>query len=86
MSVIGSGLITTLGLGTSLATWVGYFFIAAAGTGMSNNHAYTAAQAVLSEADIPIGNGLFSNLKCLLACAKIVYSYFAVYVPARRVP
>lgn len=57
ISIPGSYLLTMLDLSTSIGTWVGYFLVIAIGTGLSINHPYTAVQAVLSDSDVPIGNG-----------------------------
>jgi hypothetical protein len=57
ISIPGSYLLTLLDLDTTLGTWVAFFLVVAIGTGLSINHPYTAVQAVLSESEVPIGNG-----------------------------
>jgi hypothetical protein len=48
ISVVGSGLITTLQMETATAKWAGFLIMCGLGTGMSINHPYTAVQAVVA--------------------------------------
>lgn len=52
---IGAGLITTWGLSTGQAAWIGYQVILGAGAGLGIQQAHTAAQTVLADADVPTG-------------------------------
>ncbi|KAF2692141.1 MFS general substrate transporter [Lentithecium fluviatile CBS 122367] len=58
VSVPGSYLLTMLDLNTNLGTWVAFFLVVAIGTGLSINHPYTAVQAILTEANVPVGNAI----------------------------
>lgn len=55
---IGSGLLITLEVSTSTGMWVGYQLLAGAGAGMALQTPFFAVQAVVNEADLPIGNAL----------------------------
>jgi MFS family permease len=61
---IGAGLITTFGLTTSQAEWVGYQFLYGFGLGCTFQAPNLAAQTVLPTRDVPIGTSLmfFSQL------------------------
>ncbi|MCJ1283209.1 hypothetical protein MMC26_002537 [Xylographa opegraphella] len=60
---VGSGLLTTLNIDSSTATWVGYQFLAGTGFGSTINIAAVAIQVGLPPEDLSTGNGLmlFSN-------------------------
>lgn len=53
---IGSGLLTTFEVDTSVAKWVGYQFVAGIGIGLGFQQPMIAAQTVLKQKDIPIGS------------------------------
>ncbi|MCJ1386956.1 hypothetical protein MMC17_010085 [Xylographa soralifera] len=55
---VGTGLLTTISLGSSAAIWVTYLVITGLGLGIAMQLPYTAVQVVLSEADAPVGNGI----------------------------
>ncbi|KAI9841123.1 MAG: hypothetical protein M1838_003698 [Thelocarpon superellum] len=55
---IGAGLISTFAVDTPEAKWIGYQFVFGFGLGLGMQQASTAAQAVLSRADIPTGVSL----------------------------
>jgi hypothetical protein len=57
ISVIGSGLITTLSSMTAHAEWIAYFLICGFGTGCAINLPYTAVCTILDEVDMVTGNG-----------------------------
>lgn len=58
INIVGAGLLTTVGTSTSTALSASYLVIAGAGAGIGGNQPFTALQAVLSDDDLPIGNGL----------------------------
>ncbi|MCJ1472480.1 hypothetical protein MMC13_001128 [Lambiella insularis] len=60
---VGSGLLTTLNVDSSTATWAGYQFLAGTGFGSTINIAAVAIQVGLPPEDLSTGNGLmlFSN-------------------------
>lgn len=47
LSVVGSGLLTTLGVDTSTALWASFSVICGVGIGLGINVPYTAVQVVL---------------------------------------
>ena len=55
---IGAGLISTFAVDTPESKWIGYQFVFGVGLGLGMQQASTAAQAVLSKADIPTGVSL----------------------------
>ncbi|KAK8101427.1 permease of the major facilitator superfamily [Apiospora kogelbergensis] len=55
---IGSGFLTTVGLGTPTAEWAAYLVITGIGLGMAAQIPYTSLQAVLEPEDIPTGNAI----------------------------
>jgi hypothetical protein len=58
INIIGAGLFTTLGLSTSTALSTSFLVVSGIGAGSGGNQPSTALQAVLSDEDLPIGNGL----------------------------
>jgi MFS family permease len=61
---VGAGLLTTLGVETSQAKWIGYQFLYGWGLGCTFQAPNLAAQTVLPPIDVPIGTSLmfFSQL------------------------
>ncbi|KAI0514350.1 MFS general substrate transporter [Xylaria bambusicola] len=55
---IGAGLLTTIGVSTPTVEWAAYMVINGLGIGMAQQLPYTALQAVLEPADVPIGNAI----------------------------
>jgi glucose uptake protein GlcU len=58
MSCIGAGLLVTINTSTTTALSTAFLFIVGTGAGIGGNIPFTALQAVLSDDDMPIGNGL----------------------------
>ncbi|KAK7190343.1 hypothetical protein DPSP01_006165 [Paraphaeosphaeria sporulosa] len=58
ISIVGSGLVMTLDVGTSTAKWAGFLVVCGFGTGMSINHPYTAIQAIMTEHNMPVANAI----------------------------
>ncbi|CCX08563.1 major facilitator superfamily domain-containing protein [Pyronema domesticum] len=58
VSAVGSGLIHLLNANSPATQWVGYQVIAGLGTGFGIQIPFTVVQAVLSDEDKPIGNGI----------------------------
>ncbi|KAI4270681.1 MAG: hypothetical protein L6R38_007046 [Xanthoria sp. 2 TBL-2021] len=58
LSPIGAGLLTTLNGSSGSGKWIGYQIIYGIGGGLGYQQGITAAQTVLSEADITIGTAL----------------------------
>ena len=56
---IASGLLTTLEVSSSTATWAGYEFLAGTGFGSTLQIAVVAIQAALPAQDQPVGSALF---------------------------
>ncbi|BCS19563.1 MDR family MFS transporter [Aspergillus puulaauensis] len=73
VSIIGTGLLTRLQVGTSTALWATYLVTAGFGHGMGLQMPFTAVQVVLRDDDIPIGNVaiivFFSQLGASVAIA-----------------
>lgn len=53
---IGSGLLITLKVDSSRATWIGYQVLTGAGSGIGIQIPFTAVQVVLSAKDMPSGS------------------------------
>ncbi|KAJ7886158.1 DHA14-like major facilitator [Mycena olivaceomarginata] len=58
LAAVGAGLITTFGVGTGHAHWIGYQIIYGLGVGFGMQQPIIAAQTVLSLEDIPTGTSL----------------------------
>ncbi|KAJ3578732.1 hypothetical protein NPX13_g1830 [Xylaria arbuscula] len=58
INIIGAGLLTTIGVSTPTVEWAAYMVINGLGIGMAQQLPYTALQAVLEPADVPIGNAI----------------------------
>jgi MFS family permease len=58
VATIGGGLLTTLRVDTSTATWAGYEVLTAAGMGMAMQQPIIATQAILEPTVVPIGNAI----------------------------
>jgi hypothetical protein len=58
ISCIGAGLLVTLNTTTTTALSTAFLFIVGVGAGIGGNQPFTALQAVLSDEDMSIGNGL----------------------------
>lgn len=56
--IIGSGLITQIGIDTLTVVWVTFLVVTGIGIGMGMQQPYTAVQVVLSESDAPTGNAI----------------------------
>jgi hypothetical protein len=76
---IGAGLLITLKVSTPTGMWVGYPILAGAGAGMALQTPFIAVQAVLSEADLPVGNALtgFFNTCGAAIAVSIAQNIFA---------
>lgn len=57
IACVGAGLVTRLTIDTPTAVWAAYLVVAGLGLGTAMQLPYTALQVVLSEADVPTGNG-----------------------------
>ncbi|KAL9020794.1 MAG: hypothetical protein Q9185_001978 [Variospora sp. 1 TL-2023] len=57
IAALGTGLLTRITLGTPTVQWAAYLVISGLGIGLGLNLPYTALHVVLSEEDVPIGNG-----------------------------
>ena len=57
---VGSGLLTTLKVDSSRATWIGYQVLTGIGSGIGIQIPFTAVQVVLSAKDMPSGSKLCS--------------------------
>ena len=57
-AAIAAGLLSTLGVHTSEANWIGYLVLYGFGQGFATMGPNTAAQTVLQKQDIPIGVSL----------------------------
>ncbi|KAL9063117.1 MAG: hypothetical protein Q9157_008409 [Trypethelium eluteriae] len=55
---IGAGLLTTLHVDSSRATWIGYQVLTGAGSGIGVQIPFTAVQVVLDSKDMPSGNAI----------------------------
>ncbi|CAL8582398.1 hypothetical protein XPA_008064 [Xanthoria parietina] len=58
IAALGTGLLTRISLGTPTVEWAAYLVVSGLGIGLGLNLPYTALHVVLSEEDIPIGNGI----------------------------
>ncbi|KAL8811795.1 MAG: hypothetical protein Q9200_001527 [Gallowayella weberi] len=58
LTPIGAGLLTTLNGGSGSGKWIGYQILYGIGGGLGYQQGITAAQTVLSDADINIGTAL----------------------------
>lgn len=76
---IGAGLLITLKVSTPIGMWVGYQVLAGAGAGMALQPPFIAVQAVLSEADLPVGNALtgFFNTCGAAIAVSVAQNIFA---------
>jgi hypothetical protein len=73
--IIGAGLLITLKVSTSIGMWVGYQVLAGADAGMALQTPFIAVQAVLSEADLPVGNaltGFFNTCGAAIAVLSMI--------------
>ena len=55
---VGSGLLHTLKVNSSIGTWIGYQILAGVGAGACVQIPFIAVQVVLEEKDMPIGNAV----------------------------
>ena len=55
IGTVGAGLISTIGLNTSSAMWIGYEILASVGIGMAIQQGFTAIQIVLPLDEVAIG-------------------------------
>ncbi|KAL8923566.1 MAG: hypothetical protein Q9208_004513 [Pyrenodesmia sp. 3 TL-2023] len=58
IAALGTGLLTRITLGTPTVEWAAYLVVSGLGIGLGLNLPYTALHVVLSEEDVPIGNGI----------------------------
>ncbi|KAL8811091.1 MAG: hypothetical protein Q9223_007605 [Gallowayella weberi] len=61
---LGTGLLTRITLGTPTVEWATYLAVSGFGIGLGLNLPYTALHVVLSEDDVPIGNGAGITILC----------------------
>ena len=54
---VGTGLLSTVGVDTSTLQWAAFMVVTGLGIGIGVQMPYSAVQVVLSETDVPIGNG-----------------------------
>lgn len=55
---VGSGLLYTLKVDSTIGTWIGYQILAGAGAGACVQIPFIAVQVVLPEKDMPVGNAV----------------------------
>ena len=65
LSSIGAGLLTTLGVHTGHAKWIGYQAIFGIGVGCGLQQTFIAAQTVLPLEDVPTGTAIVVFLQTL---------------------
>ena len=58
LAIVGTSLLSTIGLGTTTIQWAGYSVLTGIGIGMGIQVPYTAMQVTLKEKDVPSGNGI----------------------------
>lgn len=58
LMVMGAGFLTTLGIGSNPASWIGYQFLFGAGVGSGMQQTLIAIQIVLPAEDVPIGTAI----------------------------
>lgn len=58
LMAIGTGLITTWDMNTSISTWIGYQVILGLGVGCTMQHPNLAVQIVLPKQDVPTGTAI----------------------------
>ncbi|KAL9090876.1 MAG: hypothetical protein Q9165_005084 [Trypethelium subeluteriae] len=71
---IGAGLLTTLQVDSSRATWIGYQVLTGAGSGIGVQIPFTAVQVVLDSKDMPSGNAVtifFNTLGGAIAISAV---------------
>ena len=55
---VGSGMLFTLKVNSSIGTWIGYQILAGVGAGACVQIPFIAVQVVLPEKDMPVGNAV----------------------------
>ena len=65
LTAIGAGLLTTLQVSSHSGAWIGYQIILGFGIGLGTQQPLIASQAVLPEADVPIGTGVICFFQVL---------------------
>ena len=65
ITAIGAGLLTTLQASSRSGVWIGYQIMAGLGIGLGTQQPLIASQAVLQEADVPIGTGIICFFQIL---------------------
>ncbi|GAD94327.1 efflux pump antibiotic resistance protein, putative [Paecilomyces variotii No. 5] len=91
LMAIGTGLMTTLEVGSGQAAWIGYQFLLGAGVGFGLQTAFAAPQCVLPIEDIPVGTAIVmftENLSSaiMVSVAEKVFTNQLVSNMARYVP
>lgn len=101
VNIVGAGLLTTIGAGTTTLKWASYMVVNGIGIGMAMQLPYTALQAVLEYApilhlnnskltctspdDVATGNGMKWSSPSKRLHRLTVASYCCLFLPAWRV-
>jgi hypothetical protein len=76
---VGSGLISTFGVNTGHAHWIGFQIIYGLGVGFGMQQPVMAAQTVLSLQDIPTGTSLIMFFQTLGSSLQILIFKSVIY-------